>query len=93
MRRPFSSIGREGEKDELDILCKDDRERNVAEEEEDGAKEVVGKKRVGEAMDDEEEVGSEAGNAADWRWGTRVAVVAMRCLVATRLVATYIAQG
>ena len=65
----------------------------MAEEEEDGAKEVVGKKRVGEAMDDEEEVGSEAGNAADWRWGTRVAVVAMRCLVATRLVVTYIAQG
>ena len=63
----------------------------VANEEEDGAKEVVGKKRVGEAMDDEEEVGSEACNAA--RWGTRVAVVAMRCLVATRLVATYIAQG
>jgi hypothetical protein len=61
-------------------------------EEEDGAKEVVAKKRVGEAMDDEEEeeVGRVAGNAVG---GTRVAVVAMRCLVATRLVATYIAQG
>jgi hypothetical protein len=47
--------------------------------------EVVGEKRIGEAMENEVAVGRVAGNAVVGRWGTRVAVVAMRCHIATSI--------